>query len=145
MDASTWFGLGTLITAVVGLGLVTRQLSEQRRTMKAALGNLYIQRFWDISDAMLYEEKGTKRHTQSRRRYLQLFEDEFEVARLDFLDKREWHVWHAVLDEDRLRERVQDDLTVCDPEGQEFELLRACLAQRDLYKQSHPASRCSAK
>lgn len=58
MDGATWIGLGTLLTAIVGLSLVGWQLHEQRRTMRAEFGNLYIQRYWDIDDALLLEAKG---------------------------------------------------------------------------------------
>ncbi len=76
MDGATWIGLGTLVTAVVGLSLVAWQLREQRRGMRAEFGNLYIERYWQIDDHLLLEPKGSERHRQHRHRYLRLFEDE---------------------------------------------------------------------
>jgi hypothetical protein len=131
MDGATWIGLGTLVAAVVGLTLVGRQLREQRRAMRAEFGNLYIQRYWDIDDDLLFEAKGSKRHEQHRRRYLRRFEDEFDVAYLGFLDKQQWKAWHSVVDDPRALDRVRDDLRVCDPVSNEFRRLRACIAQRD--------------
>lgn len=96
MDSATWIGLGTLVTAVVGLSLVAWQLRDQRRAMRAEFGNFYIQRYWAIDDAMLLEPKGTDDHRRQRHRYLRLFEDEFDVASLGFLDDEQWAVWHGV-------------------------------------------------
>ena len=142
MDADLWMGLGTLTVAVVGLGLVVWQLREQRRGMRAEFGNLYVQRYWEIDDDLLLERKGTDKHRQHRHRYLRLFEDEFDVAALGFLDSRQWEAWHGVLDADGSRARVKDDLEVCDPDGYSFMRLRACIAQRDGDRSAHSVEEC---
>lgn len=128
--------------AIVGLGLVVWQLREQRRAMRAEFGNLYVQRYWEIDDDLLLEPKGTDKHRQHRHRYLRLFEDEFDVAALGFLDSRQWEVWHGVLDNESALAKVKDDLELCDPVGSSFERLRGCIAQRDLERISHSAERC---
>jgi len=69
--------------------------------MRAEFGNLYIERYWQIDDDLLLEPKGSERHRQHRHRYLRLFEDEFDVAYLDFLDPQQWEAWHSVLDDPR--------------------------------------------
>ena len=68
----TALGFGTLVVAIVGLGFVAGQLNAQRRAMRADFGNLYIQRYWKIDDALLIEEKGTEAHNRHRHRYVRL-------------------------------------------------------------------------
>lgn len=143
MNSATWIGLGTLVTAIVGLGLVVWQLRQQRRTMRAEFGNLYIERYWQIDDDLLLERKGSKRHRQHRHRYLRLFEDEFDVAKLGFLDLKQWRAWHGVLNDTGARELVRDDLQVCDPKGDSFRRLRACIAQHERDGVGHDVRRCA--
>lgn len=142
MAAPTWISLATLTTAVVGLGVVVWQLREQRRAMQVELGNLYIQRFWAIDDDLLLEPKGTKLHDLHRHRYLRPFEDEFDVATLDFLDERQWDVWHSVLDDRHGLELVETDLAVCNPAGDQFRRLRRCVRQRTQDRPQHDVSEC---
>lgn len=110
--------------------------------MRAEFGDLYVQRYWEIDDDLLLEPKGSVRHRQHRHRYLRLFEDEYDVAALGFLDSRQWQAWHGVLDADSSRERVKDDVQVCDPGGDSSVRLRACIAQREQEDRSHPVDRC---
>lgn len=142
MDSATWLGLGTLDTAVIGLTLVGWQLREQRRGMRAEFGNLYIERYWQIDDALLLERKGTEKHRQHRHRYLRLFEDEFDVATLGFLDADQWRAWHAVLDDSKAQLRIKDDLNVCNPSDDQFRRIRACLKQRDTEGGAHGIADC---
>jgi hypothetical protein len=118
------------------------QLREQRRAMRAEFGNLYIQRYWEIDDDLLLEAKGSDRHNQHRHRYLRLFEDEFDVAYLGFLDRQQWRAWHSVLDDPNVLLRVKDDLRVCNPTDDEFLRLRACIGQRDRDVSSNDVSHC---
>jgi hypothetical protein len=144
MDGASWLGLGTLVTAVVGLSLVAWQLQQQRRTMRADFGNLYIQRYWQIDDALLLEAKGSEQHRQHRHRYLRLFEDEFDVFHLGFLDHSQWRAWHSVLNNPHDLSLVKEDLEVCNPQGDEFERLRACVSQRERDGSGHDIKRCAA-
>lgn len=143
MDVATWVGVGTLATAVIGLSLVVWQLREQRRAMRAEFGNLYIQRYWQIDDDLLLAEKGTPLHDQHRHRYLRLFEDEFDVSALGFLDTHQWASWHAVLDEPAALATVRRDLEECSPSDTSFKRLRACIDQREKEKRAHPAAACA--
>lgn len=145
VDSATWIGLGTLVTAIIGLSFVVRQLSEQRRTLRAEFGNLYIARSWQIDDDLLLERKGSKRHRQHRQRYLRLFDDEFDVATLGFLDPEQWRAWHGVLDDAGTRKLVRDDLRVCDPKGDSFRRLRVCIAQRERDGTGHDVRRCEGR
>lgn len=145
MDGATWIGLGTLVTAIVGLSLVGWQLGEQRRSMRAEFGNLYVQRYWEIDDDLLLENKGSDRHKQHRHRYVRLFEDEFDAASLGFLDRQQWSVWHSVLDDTSSMVRVQGDLEVCDPDQHQFRRLRACIEQREREGATHDVSMCVSR
>lgn len=142
MDSDAWIGLGTLATAIVGLSFVGWQVREQRRMMRVELGNLYVQRYWEIDDDLLLERKGSSRHNQHRHRYMRLFEDEFDVAALGFLDKQQWRVWHSVLDDVTALGRVQDDLHACDPAEDQFRRLRACIGQRVREGVTHDVAEC---
>lgn len=143
MDAGNWLGFGTLVTAIVGLGLVLFQLSDQRRAMRAQFGNMYIERYWQIDDSLLLETKDTDEHRRHRHRYLRLFEDEFDVARLGFLDERQWAVWHSVLDDGKSLSLVQEDLALCDPKREAFQRLRSCIAQREGSGDRHDIADCA--
>jgi hypothetical protein len=145
MDGGTWVGIGTLVAAIVGLNLVGWQLRKQRRGMRAEFGNLYVQRYWEIDDGLLLEEKGSKKHDQHRHRYIRLFEDEFDVAALGFLDRRQWRAWHSVLDDSKALRRVKGDLLVCNPTDDEFQRLRACIEQRDRDRASHDIMDCQGR
>jgi hypothetical protein len=142
MNGATWIGLGTLGAAVVGLSLVGWQLRLQRIAMQAEFGNLYIQRYWSIDDDLLIALKGSEEHRRHRHRYLRLFEDEFDVASLGFLNPHQWRAWHAVLDGEKALVRVKDDLKVCNPAEDEYELLRACIRQRDREETIHGVANC---
>lgn len=142
MSDATWIGIGTLVTAIVGLSLVGWQIREQRRALRAEFGNLYIERYWQIDDDLLIERKGSKKHRQHRHRYLRLFEDEFDVAHLGFLDAEQWQAWHSMLNDSKVLCRVKDDLRVCNPEGDEFRRLRACVKQREQGQRSHTVAKC---
>jgi len=142
MDGATWIGLGTLVAAVVGLSLVGWQLREQRIAMQAEFGNLYIQRYWNIDDDLLLTLKGSEEHRRHRHRYLRLFEDEFDVASLGFLNRQQWRAWHSVLDGQKALDRVKDDLAVCNPDEDEFERLRACIRQREREDAIHGVANC---
>jgi hypothetical protein len=60
VDNATWVAIGTLAVAVAGLGLIIEQLRLQRRAMRAEFGNLYIERYWQIDDELLLEERAPR-------------------------------------------------------------------------------------
>ena len=144
MSFSDATDLGTFLVAFFGVCLVVSQLRQQERAMKAEFGNLYVQRFWQIDDARILLKESDPIRLQHDRRYLRLFEDEFEVAKIGLLDGKQWDVWHGVLDDERARQRVIANLLTCDNEGAEFDLLRRCLAQRESEGGPHKISRCAA-
>jgi hypothetical protein len=110
--------------------------------MQAEFDNLYIQRYWSIDDDLLLALKGSEEHRRHRHRYLRLFEDEFDVASLGFLNTQQWRAWHSVLDGQKALSRVKDDLTVCNPAEDEFERLRACIRQREREAKVHDVANC---
>jgi hypothetical protein len=127
VNISDWLALGTFIVAVVGVVGGLMALRQGNRQQKLELGNLYIQRYWEIDDELLQLPKGSPEHRQSRHRYLRLCEDEFEAARRGWFDERQWSVWHEWLTKSRTAEMVASDLKSCDPETTRFDLVRACL------------------
>lgn len=134
----------TALAATVGLFFAGWQLREQTRQKRLNLGQFYIERYWSIDDQLLLATKGASDHRQHRHRYLRLFEDEFDAARLKWLDAEQWTVWHAYLDNPQQAELVADDLAICDPEGQNFVLLRTCLHQRANDGRPHRSKTCAA-
>lgn len=145
MNLSAWLGVGTLATAIVGLALIVWQLREQRRAIRAEFGNLYVQRYWEIDDALLCEPKGTARHDQHRHRYLRLFEDEYDVASLGFLDRQQWRAWHSTLDQPTNLAQVKSDLLDCTFSVGSFQKLRTCIDQRDREGRPHDVVDCDAR
>jgi hypothetical protein len=59
---SSWIALAvsaaTLIVAIVGLAYAGRELKLQTRQEPLQLGNLYIERYWQIDDDLLITRKG---------------------------------------------------------------------------------------
>ena len=113
-------------------------LTQSRKQQRLELGNLYIQRFWQIDDDLLRFAKGTAEHRQARHRYLRLCEDEFDAAAHDWLDQRQWAVWHGWLAAETQRPVLRDDLQTCDPDSSRFERIRKCLSRPN----GHPWPEC---
>lgn len=131
--------------AAVGLGLAARQLRIQNRQRLLELGNFYIARYWQIDDDLLLTVKGTAEHTRQRHRYLRLSEDEYDAARLGWLDGEQWSVWHRQFLTKTSSTHLESDLSVCDPEGQAFTKIRACLGQLRSDGKSHEWGDCAAR
>lgn len=117
----------TLVVAVGGVTLAMRELRQGNRQQRLELGNLYIQRYWQIDDDMLRLPKGSQEHTHSRHRYLRLCEDEFEAARNGWLDDAQWAVWHSWLTRENGQWQLKSDLDACDLSAAGFEHVRNCL------------------
>lgn len=110
--------------------------------MRADFGNVYIERYWQIDDDLLLEPKGTEAHQRHRHRYLRLYEDEFDAASLGFLERRQWQVWHATLDDPAALNQIGADLDACDPDQERFARIRACIQQRADEQSAHLTRRC---
>ena len=135
--------LGVLV-AGVGVPALYVQMRLQLRQRKLELGNFYIQRFWEIDDAMLLEPKGSDSHRRQRHRYLRLCEDEYDAASYRWLDPMHWTIWHQWLTSPKGASALEDDLAVCDPEAERFPSVRACLAQVRAEGTSHSIDSCAA-
>jgi hypothetical protein len=127
--------LGVLIAAF-GVPALFVQMRLQLRQRKLELGNFYIQRYWEIDDAMLIVSKGTDSHRHQRNRYLGLCEDEYDAASYGWLDPMHWKIWHE--------STLEDDLAVRDPGAEGFPSVRACLVQVRTEGRSHSIERCTA-
>lgn len=134
----------TALATTVGLVFAGWQLREQTRQKRLNLGQFYIERYWAIDDKLLLATKGSPDHKQHRHRYLRLFEDEFDAARLRWLDAGQWSVWHAYLDDPRQADLIAADLELCDPDEENFALLRSCLRQRRDDGGPHSSKMCPA-
>jgi hypothetical protein len=135
--------LGVLV-ALVGVPVLYVQMQLQLRQRKLELGNFYIQRYWEIDDAMLMEIKGTDNHRRQRHRYLRLCEDEYDAASYGWLDPMHWKIWHAWLTSPKTAATLEGDLAVCDPEAEGFPSVRSCLAQVRAEGGAHSIERCAA-
>jgi hypothetical protein len=84
--------LGVLIAAF-GVPALFVQMRLQLQQRKLELGNFYIQRYWEIDDAMLTAPpKRTDSHRHKPHRYLRLCEDEYDAASYGWLDPMHWKI-----------------------------------------------------
>lgn len=133
-----------LILTGIGLLLARRQLELQNRQRRLELGSFYIARYWELDDALLLTDKKSDDHRRHRHRYLRLCEDEYDAARLGWLDAEQWGAWHKALVGDRTREMLRSDLAVCDPDKEGFSSLRACLGQIAAEGRLHSIHHCTS-
>jgi hypothetical protein len=134
--------LETVANVATALGIVFAvfQLSRSRAERRHQLAQIYIQRFWEISDARLRAEKGNGDTEMEAARYLRLCEDEYEIAALRFLDSRTWHLWHRTI-----RQCLEGDIDsqkLLDAEPDAFQLVQACWRQRPA---EHAPRQCEAR
>lgn len=122
------FQIVTLLVAAIGVVLAMRELKQGNRQQLLELGNLYIQRYWQIDDDLLRLPKGSAEHTHARHRYLRLCEDELEAARNGWLDPAQWEVWHSWIARAAAQRQIALDLEACDRDGTGFDHIRDCLS-----------------
>ena len=89
-------------------------MHQQARQRKLNLAQLYIKRYWDLEDLRLAQE--VPDHVLALR-YDRLCEDEYEVARLGWIDTNVWAVWHR---------SIQSYLNEAERNVAEFDLLSQC-------------------
>src|SRR5664279_4686256 len=91
------FSQVTDVVTMIGVLGVTGTLYATKRLRKSALAQDYIKRYWEISDQWMTETVPARQGAGDVhvRRYLQLCEDEYEMAALGLIDSRIWPVWHA--------------------------------------------------
>jgi hypothetical protein len=96
-ELASWATAAGAVIAAIGLLLTARQLKIQNRQHRLELGSLYINRFWSVDDELTMADPASEpeRYKRLRIRYLKLCEDEFDAARLGWLDPQQWAVWHS--------------------------------------------------
>ncbi len=134
-------GLGLVIRDIAGIAtavgvlLAVFGLFAQTHQKKFALAQLYIKRYWAIDDDLTRTENEGASTMSARardvKRYLRLCEDEFEIARLGWIDAAIWDVWH---------EGICTQITKLQAETNDFALLTECATGGD----GHSARRCPA-
>ena len=114
----------------MALLLTARQLRIQNRQHRLEMGALYIGRFWSVDDELTMTDPASEpeRFRRLRMRYLKLCEDEFDAARLGWLDPQQWAVWHSAYQRPSLRAELESDI-VKYGDGLDLPSLKACLAQ----------------
>ena len=108
--------IASIVTAV-GVFFAVIGLFAQTRQRKFGLAELYIQRYWQIDDAMKLAVAEGKSDAVDQARYLVLCEDEYEVAQLGWIDANVWTAWHEAI--------VNGTRSAVLPEDG-FRLLKAC-------------------
>ena len=83
--------LGVIVAVVVGICGIAQAL----RARQHQLAQSYVDRYWQLSDHAM--AGGAARRLELDPRYWQLCEDEFEAARLGWLDPHTWPVWHDAI------------------------------------------------
>jgi hypothetical protein len=101
----------------------------QSRARKFGLAQVYIQRYWQIDDDFIQEGLPSPGSADARR-YLRLCEDEFDAARLGWVDVAVWRAWHAGI-------RLQVKELGLEEDASGYAQLQRCLCQRE-----HKATRC---
>jgi hypothetical protein len=143
-ELASWATAAGAVIAAIGLLLTARQLKIQNRQHRLELGGLYINRFWSVDDelTMADPESEPERYKRLRIRYLKLCEDEFDAARLGWLDPQQWAVWHSEYLRASLRAELESAIR---DHGDALDLrsLKACLAQTATVG-PHDAQTCSA-
>ena len=96
-ELASWATAAGAVIAAIGLLLTARQLKIQNRQHRLELGGLYINRFWSVDDELTMADPASEpeRYKRLRIPYLKLCEDEFDAARLGWLDPQQWAVWHS--------------------------------------------------
>ena len=148
MTLDDWAAVATIAAsavAVAGLVTIFLQLRTQSQQRRLELGNFYINRYWQLDDDLLLTDKNDKAHQRHRHRYLRLTEDEFDAARVGWLDGEQWSVWHAVFVAKSGWESLKADLAAVAADGSGFESIRACTKQREDDGVSHDTHSCAAR
>lgn len=143
-ELASWATAAGAVIAAIGLLLTARQLKIQNRQHRLELGGLYINRFWSVDDELTMADPASEpeRYKRLKRRYLKLCEDEFDAARLGWLDPQQWAVWHSEYLRASLRAELESAIR---DHGDALDLrsLKACLAQTASVG-PHDAQTCSA-
>lgn len=91
--------IATAVIALIGVILAVGALYLQYGQRRFEFSQQYINRYWTINDDQLRAVWRADLSEQNLHfdRYLRLCEDEFEVARLGWIDRKTWRVWHSAI------------------------------------------------
>lgn len=116
-------GMATAVGVFVGAA----GLFAQTRARKFGLAQVYIKRYWEVDELFVGDDRQRHESTYARR-YLRLCEDEFDAARLGWVDIAVWRAWH-----EGIRSQVQREGFNVD----KYVQLKRCIEQSD-----HQATKC---
>lgn len=122
--------IGEIAGAATALGvfIAAAGLFAQTRARKFGLAQVYIKRYWEVDELFVQDER--QRHDSTyARRYLRLCEDEFDAARLGWVDIAVWRAWH-----EGIRSQVGEQRFDVSKYGQ----LARCIEQR----KDHEPTKC---
>lgn len=110
--------IASLATAV-GVLVAAGSLIAQNRQRKSDLALKYIERYWQIDDSVRKDTEADSIEKQMHlSRYWRLCEDEFDIARVGWIDGRTWSFWHdgihlAVADHPEITSYNFPNLALC--------------------------------
>jgi hypothetical protein len=108
------------VATAVGVLLAAWGLRVQARQRKISLTQLYVKRFWELDDAVRLAKADGAPLSVHHERYLRLCEDEYEIARLGWIELKVWDVWH---------EGIQIGVSKLSVEPTDLQLLQRCRRQ----------------
>ncbi|MFE7580756.1 hypothetical protein ACFU5Y_04210 [Streptomyces gardneri] len=99
METAQWIQLGTVIVALLALGI---SLGNTARSRVKQIEDDYVRRYWSILDKMpsdaLVNSRPRRTSREARRAarlYLRLCEDEMELRAMGWVGKRTWTEWRS--------------------------------------------------
>ena len=115
------------IATAVAVLLAAAGLFAQAHQRKFGLAQVYIQRYWEVAEYLLTNHQPPD-NSPDAVRYLRLCEDEYDVARLGWIELGVWTIWH-----DGIRGQICD-LRL---DFNDFEHIKLCMTTKD-----HHATNC---
>lgn len=93
-----WITAVASLIALVGLGFVWSQLRLQKQQLVRDLENDYVQRYWQIRDALDAAERGSDEERRWRIAYMRLCEDQIDLQALSGrVTEETWAQWDEAM------------------------------------------------
>jgi hypothetical protein len=89
MTISDIAGLATAFAVLLAAGGLFAQIHQR----KFSLAQVYVQRYWEVDEPFLSTPPPPDGSSDAKR-YLRLCEDEYDVAKLGWVDVGVWKIWH---------------------------------------------------
>jgi hypothetical protein len=106
------------VATAVGVLVAVYGILAQNRQRKLGLVQLYVQRYWELDDAIRLAEAADQSVSVHHERYLRLCEDEYEVTGLGWIPMSVWAIWH---------EGIQNGVRGLGTDTHDLHWLQACL------------------